>query len=352
MSGTNNFKVSNPFQIGLLGGLGVLAALLIGGALTTLASVITYVFAAVFIALGLDPIVSSLEKKGIKRPLGILIVIAALALVLTLLVVLVLPELITQSTTFIASVPGIVNDFQSLPWLVSLDKQFNGGITTALNGVSAFIADAGNWPTLLGGVVQVGISIFNGFTGGLIIFILTLYFLASLKSFKKASYAMVAASRREKFQDIAEQVSDSIGRYVIGQLSIAAINATFATILMMILGNRFAVIFGFIAFLLALIPLVGSLTTWAVVTLVTFTWSPTSAIIFLIGYFVYMQVEAYFISPKIMSKAVSVPGVMVVIAALAGGALLGVLGALVAIPVAASVILIIRQVWLPRQEAR
>lgn len=348
----NNFKFSNPFQFGLLGGLGVLTALLIGGMLTTVTNIITYVFAALFIALGLDPVVSFLESKGIKRPLGILIVITALIAVATAIIMVAAPELIAQTTTFIESLPAILADVTKLPWVQSLDRQFDGGLSRVLDGVSSTISDSANWPTLLGGVVQFGITLFNGFTGGLIILILSLYFMASLGSFKNWIYLMVPASRRSKFADIAEQIADSIGRYVLGQVTIALINSCFALLIMLILGVKFAIVLAFIAFLLALIPLVGSLSAAGIITLVTLASNPINALFFLIAYFAYMQVEAYFISPRVMSKAVAVPGALVVVAALTGGALLGVLGALVAIPVAASAILILRQVWLPHQEAR
>jgi predicted PurR-regulated permease PerM len=85
---------------------------------------------------------------------------------------------------------------------------------------------------------------------------------------------------------------------------------------------------------------------------VALTISPSTALVVAIYYLVYMQIEAYVISPRVMKRAVSVPGGVVVVAALAGGALLGIMGALVAIPVAASAILIIRQVWMPRQNLR
>jgi predicted PurR-regulated permease PerM len=80
--------------------------------------------------------------------------------------------------------------------------------------------------------------------------------------------------------------------------------------------------------------------------------NPTTALIVGVYYLIYMQIEAYVISPRVMKRAVAVPGGVVVVAALAGGALMGIMGALVAIPVAASVILILRQVWMPRQEER
>ena len=101
---------------------------------------------------------------------------------------------------------------------------------------------------------------------------------------------------------------------------------------------------------LALVPLVGSLIAGTLVTAIALTVNPTAALIYAIYYLVYMQIEAYVISPRVMKKAVSVPGGVVVVAAMAGGALLGIMGALVAIPVAASIILILRQVWMPRQD--
>jgi predicted PurR-regulated permease PerM len=108
-----------------------------------------------------------------------------------------------------------------------------------------------------------------------------------------------------------------------------------------------------VAFLLALIPLIGTVVSSVVVSLSQLLLaSPLTALVILIYFLIYMQIEAYVISPRIMNKAVSIPGSVVVIAALAGGTLMGVLGALVAIPIAASIILIIKQVFVPRMETR
>jgi predicted PurR-regulated permease PerM len=201
-------------------------------------------------------------------------------------------------------------------------------------------------------VVQVGLSIVNGITGTIIISILSLYFMASMKSFKRFIYALVPLSRRSKFVDISEQVAHAVGRYVIGQVSIAFINASLGFIFMLIVGVPYAGVLAALSFLLALVPLVGSMSAAAIIALVALGQSPVLALVVVIYYLIYMQIEAYFISPKIMNKAVAVPGAVVVVAALAGGALLGVLGALVAIPVAASIILIIRQIVMPNQNQR
>src|SRR5699024_10125638 len=106
------------------------------------------------------------------------------------------------------------------------------------------------------------------------------------------------------------------------------------------------------AFLLTLIPLVGSVLFWAIGSILALFAGPHDALIFAAAYLVYMQVEAYVLTPRVMNRAVSIPGSLVVIGALVGGTLLGLLGALIAVPVTASILLIIKQIWIPVQGAR
>jgi predicted PurR-regulated permease PerM len=346
-----NMKISSAFQLGLFGGLGVLTALVIGGAVTTLANVITYVFAAVFLALGLDPLVSNLEKFKFPRPLAVLTVIVGLVGFLALLIWSLAPTLITQSTKFLDSAPDILRDITKFPLVVSLDDQLDGAVGSALADAGGFLTDSANWPSLVGGVVQVGISLFNGAFGFLIILVLTVFFLASLESLKASLIKLVPASKRERYTKISQQISISVGRYVIGQVSVAALNASLAFIAMSIVGLPFALVLAFIVFLLAIIPLVGSVSGAALVVMVAAAEDPTSAIVLGIYFLIYLQIEAYVVSPRVMKVAVSVPAPIVVIAALSGGALLGILGALVAIPFAASVIFIVREIFIPRQNS-
>ena len=346
-----NMKIASAFQLGLFGGLGVLTALVIGGAVTTLANVITYVFAAVFLALGLDPLVTKLEKFKFPRPLAVLAVIVGLVGFLALLIWSLAPTLITQSTKFLDSAPDILRDITKFPFVVSLDNQLDGAVGSALADAGGFLTDSANWPSLVGGVVQVGISLFNGAFGFLIILVLTVFFLASLESLKASLTKLVPASKRERYTKISQQVSISVGRYVIGQVSVAALNATLAFIAMSIVGLPFALVLAFIVFLLAIIPLVGSVSGAALVVMVAAAVDPTSAIVLGIYFLIYLQIEAYVVSPRVMKVAVSVPAPIVVIAALSGGALLGILGALVAIPFAASVIFIVREIFIPRQNS-
>lgn len=347
---SDQIKVNNAFQIGLLGGLGVLSALVIGNMVATIANIITYVFAAIFIALGLDPVVRFLEKRKIRRPLAIVSVVFAVLVIFGSLIWSLAPTLVSQTAHFIRQAPELISGVEKVDWVVRLDAQFGGAIVNGLHSFGDFIGNSANWPSMLGGLVQVGLSIFNGFFAGLIIVVLTIYFMASLESFKQWLYKLVRKAKRKQFIGISEQIFDSVGRYVMGQIGIAMINAFLAFIMMTIVGIPFSLLLAVVAFLLALIPLVGSVTSALLISAVALSVSPVHAIIALIYSVVYMQVEAYVISPRIMQKAVDVPGAVVVVGALVGGTLLGVLGALVAIPVAASIILILRQVWIPRQE--
>ena len=151
--------------------------------------------------------------------------------------------------------------------------------------------------------------------------------------------------------DITEQVTKSVGGYVNGMVVLALINATLGFIMMTVVGVPFAGLVAVGVFMLALIPLIGSVLATVLVTAIALFNSPVTALVAAIYYLIYMQLESYLLTPRIMNRVVSVPGSLVVIGALAGGTLLGLLGALIAIPVTAAVLMIIKQVWVPRQNA-
>ena len=130
---------------------------------------------------------------------------------------------------------------------------------------------------------------------------------------------------------------------------LAFFNSVFSTILLIAVGVPYALFIGVMAFFITLIPLIGTVITTCIMTVIALFVSPLSGIIVLIAMLVYMQVEAYVMTPKVMGKAVQVPGTIVLISALAGGTLLGLLGALVAIPISAGILLIIREVVVPKQ---
>jgi len=353
MSEPTNFRIQHAFQFGLLGGIGVLTAIALGNAAISLAGIITSIITALFITLGLEPLIQVIQKRVKKRSYAITLVVLGLLTLVSTIALVILPPLITQASSLLVQLPTLLTDFLKLPWVQSADANLGGAISSALNTTGAYLIDSKNWPNLLGGVVQVGISLFNGAIGAMTVFILTLYFMAALPGIKKVGISLVSQSKRDRVAGLVEKVIDSIGRYVMGQVLVASINASVVFTTMLIAGVEFSVVLAFVDFLLVLVPIIGAMAGWTIVVLVTLaSKSLMTAAIVAAVLAVYLQVEAYIIGPKIMTKTVNVPGSLIVVAALAGGSLLGILGSLLAIPMAATLLLIIREVWVPRQDLR
>lgn len=348
-------RLAHPFRIGLIGTLGVGLGILLIAAVSSLATILTYIGAALFLSLGLDPAVAWLEKKRFPRWAAILTVVVIVLVAFAGLLLSVIPLVGEQVGSFIKGLPTLIDTIKNSHWIDDLNSAFGGFIDfqALLKQLSTFLSDPANISKFAGGALSIGIGIANGFFGVIIVMILTLYFTASLQLIKQNTYKMIAASKRSRFIELSEQIASGVGRYVVGQISLALVNGILTFFFLTFIGGKAAIVFAFIAFLLSLIPLVGTLAASVIIVLSQLVMaSPLTALVAGIYYLVYMQVEAYVLSPKIMNKAVSVPGSIVVIAALAGGALLGILGALIAIPVAASVILIIKDVFMPAQDER
>ena len=353
-------RIQNAFRIGLIGTLGVGVGLLILMSIASLSTIIAYIGAALFLALGLDPAISWLERRGLPRWAAILIVMTGVGLLVAALVLAVAPIIVEQVSQLVEEIPRIVDLVSSQQWIDTLKEQFpqirvDEVIEQVTTGLTEFVTNPDKLSELAGGVLLVAVAIGSGVFAVIIVFILMLYFTASLNAMKRATYQLVPASKRERFADLTEQISQSVGRFVLGQASLAAVNGVLSFIFLSIINAPFPAVLAFLAFLFSLVPLVGTLTGSVIIVLVCWIpglGSPLTALVAAIYYIIYMQVEAYVLSPRIMNRAVKIPSALVVIAALAGGALGGILGALVAIPVAAAGLLIIKQVVIPRQNER
>jgi putative heme transporter len=345
-------RIINAFQIGFLGGLGVLAAIFLGAAIGQLATILTYVGLALFISLGMDPLVRMMTKAKLPRPLAVIIVILGFLSVVALLLWAILPTAVSEAGKLVGRVPTIIQNIVDNRLIASYDAQLGGAISSAAENAINFVSNSSNWPTLLGGVFQIGAGVLSGIVGFVIVVILSIYFMVSLESLKDYLGLLVAKTKRQSFRKLTDQISISVGRWVMGQTSVALLHSVLLFGLLSIVGSPFALLLSLAAFLLALIPLIGPASAGILVVGVTYLSGAAFVPIVLIYYLVYLQIEAYLISPRVMQKAVSIPAAVVVIAALVGGTLLGVLGALVAIPVAAAILLLVREVWMPRQQER
>ncbi len=159
---------------------------------------------------------------------------------------------------------------------------------------------------------------------------------------------MVPASRRERVRRLTHAIIGRVGSFVGSQIIIAAMASVFVFILSLILGLPSPIAIGMIVLVCGLVPLIGHFLGCSVVTLIALTQSTLIGVIAFLAYVLYVQIENYVVTPRIMKKTMSVPGAVTIISALIGSSLLGLIGGLLAVPVAASIILILDEVVIPR----
>lgn len=338
----------SPFYVGFVGALGVFVAYGLYRMLGQLTQVITLLVVAFFMTLTLNPLVEALSRRRMRRPLSVAIVFAGLVAAFTALGFVVVPPVAQQGGLLADNAPKYVRDLLSNQFIRDLDSHYH-----VLDRFQAefekLVTDSNFMSGLFGGVLGAGKALASGFFAVLTVLVLTLYFLTSLPRVKDAAYGMVPSSRRPRVISLSEEIMRRVGSYAIGQVAVATINAVCSYIMMTIVGIRYAAVLAVVVGFLGLIPMVGATLGAAVVCLVALFDDPQKAVIALIYYVVYQQVENYVVAPRIMQRTISVPGAVTVIAALIGATLAGVLGALVAIPVAAGLLLIYEEVLLPRQ---
>jgi predicted PurR-regulated permease PerM len=337
-----------PFYVGFVGALGVFAAYGLYRALGQLTQVITLLVVASFLTLTLNPLVEALGRRGLRRPVSVAIVFAGLVAAFTALGFVVVPPVAQQGGLLADHAPKYLTDLLSNSFIQDLDSQYHvlGKLQVELQKL---VTNGNVMSGVFGGVLGAGKALASGFFAILTVLVLTLYFLSSLPRVKEAAYGMVPSSRRPRIMSLSEEIMRRVGSYAIGQAAVAAINAILSYIMMSIVGIHYAAVLAVVVGVLGLIPMVGASIGAALVCLVAVFDEPQKAVIALVYYVVYQQVENYVVAPKIMQRTISVPGAITVIAALIGATLAGVLGALLAIPVAAGLLLIYEEVVLPRQ---
>ena len=339
-----------PFRFGFVATVGVLLALVLGLAVAQLTYALTLIFLALFVSIGLYPVVKRLERMRMSRAGAVLTVLAAFVAIVALLIWLVIPIVVEQTTQLITYLPAGLSQIEDQEWFITLNEGLGGILTPIVVTVQAAAADPNTWLVISGGALRVSLGIINGIFGVIFVVALTIYFVSSLENMKGGLYDLVPASRRKGFIEIAEEIFDSVGNYLSGMFLLAVINAAFTFILLTILGVPWAPVLAAFALPITFIPVVGSLISASLMVVVSLFTSPQTGLIVLIVMLVYLQVEAYVLTPRIVGKAISIPGALVLIGAMVGATLLGLLGALVACPISAAILLIIKKVIVPAQK--
>ena len=338
----------SPFYVGFVGAIGVLAAYGLWQAVSSLGTVLTLLTVAFFLTLSLNPVVELLVRQGLRRGAAVAAVFAMVVGVFVLLGFVVVPPVAQQATELAQSAPGYVDDVLSTPRVQDIDQHYHV-VEKFQEEIDKRLTDGDFMSQVAGGVLGAGRVVAEGIFSTLTVLVLTLYFLSSLPTLKQAAYAVVPASRRPRVISLSEEIMRRVGSYAIGQVVVAAVNAFCAWIMMSIVGIPYAAVLAVAVGFLGLVPMVGATLGAVLVAVVALFDDPKKAVIALVYFIIYQQTENYLVAPRIMQRTVSVPGAVTIVAALIGGTLLGMLGALLAIPAAAGLLLLYDEVLVPRQ---
>ena len=340
---------SSPFYFGFLATTGALTAFVLLRSLAAASQIFVLLIISIFLAMGLNPAVEFFRRRGLSRGWSVASILGLVILFVTLLALLIIPPVIRQSTSLIENAPALLDGLKNNQFISEINAHY--GIIDSLNQRIESITNDG---TLLisafGGIVGVGKTFISGIFTALTILILTMYFTISLPQVIDYGIRLAPASRRSRVRALTDGIVSRIGAFVGSQISVAFIAGIVMAITTAILGLPSPVALGMLVFICGLIPLVGHFLGSAILTLVALTQSVLTAVIMLAIYVIYQQVENYLLMPKIMQKSLSIPGLVTIVSALIGASLLGLVGGILAVPIAASILLILEEVVYPKAD--
>ena len=339
------FDRRTPFFIGLTGGLGVAVAYVIARGIGDITSVLIIIGLALFIAIGLNPVLALLVRYGLSRGLAVAIVTFGFVLVVVGFVLAAVPPVSHEVHSLVTNYPRYKTDLAS-------GKGWAGSLVSKLHLTSYFNGKSQLHLSVAGGVLGAGKVVLSLGVATISVVALTTYFLIALPGVKRLWLSLVPLSRRERVGLLTDEVFDRVGGFMLGNLLTSVVSGIGTYVWLSVFGVPYALLLALLVALFDLVPMVGSTVAGVVVTLVAFTKGVPIGIATGIFYIVYRFVEDYLLNPRVMKHTVKVSPGLTIIATLVGGTLLGLIGALVAIPVAATFQLLLEEVAIPRQGKR
>ncbi len=339
----------HPFFFGFLVAAGAVTSITLLRALASTSQVFVLILISLFLAAGLNPAVVFLQRRGLGRVGAVGVIVAATIAFVIIFALVAIPPIIDQVDLLLKNAPQLVADLKNNHTLNQLNQHY-GIIDSLQQKVSESIQNGQFVVSAFGGVLGVGKAVISGAISALTILVLTLYFLASLPSVTHVAYRLVPASRRERVAKLSDGIIARVGIFVGGQAIVSIIAGIYIFFVGLIIGMPYTPALALLVFICGLIPLVGHILGTSIVTLICLSKSPTTALIAFVAYVAYIQVENYLVMPRIMKNSLHIPGVVTIIAALIGTSLLGLIGGLLAVPVAAAVLLILDEVVFPKAE--
>jgi predicted PurR-regulated permease PerM len=334
------FDRRSTFYLGLMASAGVAVTYAAVRVLGSASSALVLIGVALFLALGLEPAVSRLVNRKMPRWAAVLLVVTVAFVLVAGSVVAAVPPLADQARQFIEQVPHYIRqaqDHSSVIGRLNDRYQIQQRVSEALHGAggSAFT-----------GLVNVGRAVFGAVSNLVIVAVLTVYFLADMPRIRATFYRFVPNSRRPRAILIGDEILAKVGDYVFGNVVTSLIAGAATFVWCAAFDVPYPVLLGAFVALLDLLPY-GSSIGGIIVTAVALTVSIPVSIATAGFYMAFRLAEDYLLVPKIIGRAVQVPAGVTVVAVLIGGTVLGVVGALIAIPVAAAIQLLTQELLFP-----
>jgi predicted PurR-regulated permease PerM len=321
---------------------GVLLVIGLARVLLAVGDILVLVLVSIVLAFGFQPAVAWLERRGLSRGWAVALGILAGGVVVGAFLGLVLPDVIRQLTELIQTAPEYFDRAtRDTGLLADLNERFD---------LQARLQDAGaELPgTVLGLIGSFAALVFNSLT----VLILTIYFTVNLPGMRAAVARLLGREDRDEFHGIFDEAVQRVGGYVLGNFAVSAVAGITSFVALLLIGVPFAAALAFLVALTDLIPTVGAIIGAAVAAVVA-AFAGIPELIATVAFFlVYQQVENYVIQPRVMRRAIEMSAPLVILAVLVGGALLGVVGALLAIPTAAIIKVTFRELYLEERLER
>ncbi|HEY7014748.1 MAG TPA: AI-2E family transporter [Streptosporangiaceae bacterium] len=335
----------SPFFIGMSAAAGVAITFGLFELVIRARSVLILIGLALFIAAGLDPAVTWLTRHRLPRWAAVLAILLAAAGVLAAFLAAAIPPLAAQASALAGHLPHYMHTLQDHnSQLGRLNDRFH-----IEQRLSRLLSTKGT--ALVGGVLGAGELVLSTASSVLVVAVLVVYFLIGMPRIRLFAYRLAPRSRRTRVILIGDEIFTKVGGYVLGNFLTSAIAGLGTYFWLLAFGVPYPLVLALMVALLDLIPVIGSTVGGAIVSLVALTVSLPVALATLAFYVAYRLAEDYLLVPRIMGRTVQVPAVVSLVAVLVGGTLMGIIGALVAIPVAAALRLLLDEVVFRRLDA-
>jgi predicted PurR-regulated permease PerM len=337
------YKVlSHVIYGGIYRAVGLILALLLGlYFIYEIWTIVLILLMALLFAVVLSGPVNYLARRGIPKVLGVLTVLGCFLVALWLASVAVIPVIQEQAEQFISEFPALLDEAQGLVASLGgtdLRSLLERGEETLASNVT------------LSSVLDLGRSITEGVSLGLVAFIVTVYLVLHPTMLVDGFVSLFPAGRRERVRDVLGKMYQAVQKWFLGQLSAMVIIGVLTTIALYIIGIPYAFFIGALSGILAFIPLVGTFISLIPQVILALAIDPVLVVWVVLSSITIHQIEAHVIHPVVMSRAVTLHPVVVISAILIMGTLFHVIGLLLAVPLVAALSVLVRELWIARMD--